>query len=416
MPRTKSGSLPTYRLYRRTGQAVVTINGRDYYLGPHGSAASKEKYNRLIAEWLESGQTAPPAADPDGRPKLSVNEVVLAYVKHARTYYKESPKERAKIALALRPLRRLYGRTEADKFGPLALQVVREDLLKPQKRVHRRKVQRDGATVIEERETEYKLARRTVNMRIDIVKRVFKWAVSKQLVAPSVYEGLRTVEGLRAGRSDAKETPPVKPVGNDAVTAVLPYLSRHVAGLIRLQQLTGARSGELCILRECDIDKSGPVWVYRPTRHKNQHRGQQRLVYLGPQAQGLLKDFFPADPTDFVFSPRRAREERYATLRANRKSKVQPSQVCRRKQNPKKQPGKRYKVKAYYHAVQKACKRARIEPWHPHQLRHAAATRLRKEFGVELARIILGHKTAFTTEIYAEVDRVQAVEVMGKVG
>jgi site-specific recombinase XerD len=49
-------------------------------------------------------------------------------------------------------------------------------------------------------------------------------------------------------------------------------------------------------------------------------------------------------------------------------------------------------------------------------LRHNAATNLRKEFGVELARIILGHATAFTTEIYAEADRMQAMEVIGKVG
>ena len=54
--------------------------------------------------------------------------------------------------------------------------------------------------------------------------------------------------------------------------------------------------------------------------------------------------------------------------------------------------------------------------WHPHQLRHNAGTNLRKEFGVEVARIILGHATAFTTEIYAEVDRKQAMEVIGKVG
>lgn len=32
MPRTKSGSLPTYHLHRRTGQAVVMIDGRDFYL------------------------------------------------------------------------------------------------------------------------------------------------------------------------------------------------------------------------------------------------------------------------------------------------------------------------------------------------------------------------------------------------
>jgi hypothetical protein len=104
VPRAKSGTLPTYRLYKRTGQVVVTINGRDIYHGPHGSAASKEKYNRRIAEWLEAGQTAPPPTAPAERPKLTVYEMVWAYVKYARTYYQASPLERSKTALVLRPL------------------------------------------------------------------------------------------------------------------------------------------------------------------------------------------------------------------------------------------------------------------------------------------------------------------------
>jgi len=54
--------------------------------------------------------------------------------------------------------------------------------------------------------------------------------------------------------------------------------------------------------------------------------------------------------------------------------------------------------------------------WHPHQLRHNAATELRKEFGIEAARIILGHRSAAITEVYAEKDEQQAVEAMMKVG
>ena len=60
--------------------------------------------------------------------------------------------------------------------------------------------------------------------------------------------------------------------------------------------------------------------------------------------------------------------------------------------------------------------KAGVPHWHPHQLRHNAATNLRREFGIELARIILGHATAFTTEIYAEADRQQAMEVVAKIG
>jgi len=54
--------------------------------------------------------------------------------------------------------------------------------------------------------------------------------------------------------------------------------------------------------------------------------------------------------------------------------------------------------------------------WHPHQLRHNAATYLRKEFGLEAARIILGHPSTAVTEIYAEKDEQQAVEAIMKIG
>ena len=55
MPRL-TGSFPRYRKHRASGQAVVTLNGRDFYLGPHGTNASRAYYDRLIAEWLIQGR------------------------------------------------------------------------------------------------------------------------------------------------------------------------------------------------------------------------------------------------------------------------------------------------------------------------------------------------------------------------
>ena len=54
--------------------------------------------------------------------------------------------------------------------------------------------------------------------------------------------------------------------------------------------------------------------------------------------------------------------------------------------------------------------------WHPHQLRHNAATFLRKEFGLETARIILGHRSSAITEVYAEMDQQKALEAIVRVG
>ena len=50
-------ALPKYRKHRSSGQAVVTLNGCDFYLGPHGTKASKLEYDRLIGEWFQNGRS-----------------------------------------------------------------------------------------------------------------------------------------------------------------------------------------------------------------------------------------------------------------------------------------------------------------------------------------------------------------------
>lgn len=64
----------------------------------------------------------------------------------------------------------------------------------------------------------------------------------------------------------------------------------------------------------------------------------------------------------------------------------------------------------------RGCVRASVPHWFPHQLRHNFATRVRKEYGIEVARILLGHRSAAITEVYAEVDRTKAMSVVAKIG
>ena len=93
------------------------------------------------------------------------------------------------------------------------------------------------------------LSRSVVNQRIGRIKRIFKWAVSEQLIPASVLVGLQSVTGLQAGRTDAREAEPVKPVQPDRVEAVLPFLRPQVVAMVKLQRLTGMRPGEVCRMR-----------------------------------------------------------------------------------------------------------------------------------------------------------------------
>jgi len=140
-------------------------------------------------------------------------------------------------------------------------------------------------------------------------------------------------------------------------------------------------------------------------------------VYLGPHAQQIIKPWLKTDLHAYLFSPAEARAWHQAQRAANRKTpKPKNGRARPHKAAPKRAPRERYRTREYDHAIQRACEKAGIPSWAPNQLRHAAATRIRKAYGIEAARIILGHASAVTSEIYAEIDREKAEEIMAKMG
>jgi integrase len=398
--RTRSQAVPTQipqtpslRHHRSSGRAVVTLNGRDVYLGNFGSAESRAEYDRVIGEWMINGRRLPVANG--GARDITVNEMLVAYLRHADSYYVkhgEPTREPEDIRYAVRPLRELYGHTLARDFGPLSLKTVRQRMIA------------QG------------WSRNVINQRLGKVKRAFKFAVSEELIPPSVFHGLSTVTGLRHGRSDVRDTEPVKPVPEAFIDAVKPFVSRAVSAMIELQRLTGMRPGEVIAMRTVDLDVSGKVWVYIPQSHKTEHHGRSRVIYLGPRAQDAVRPWLRTDLTAPLFQPREAEAERKVEMRTNRKTRVQPSQADRSKSRPKRQPGESYAVEGYRRAIARACGKASVPSWHPHRLRHNAATAIRREFGLDVARAVLGHSTADATLRYAEMDGAKASDAMLKLG
>jgi integrase len=261
-----------------------------------------------------------------------------------------------------------------------------------------------------------RLCRNVINQRVGRIVHVFKWAASEELVPVNVHLSLKTVSGLQKGRTDARESEPIRPVPDAFVDAIQPFVSRQIWAMVETQRLTGMRPGEVCLMRTCDLDMSGKVWVYTPADHKMLYRGRDRRVYIGPRAQTILKPWLKTDLTAYLFSPAEARAERFAAMRKKRKTPVQPSQRDRRKAGAKRRPGEHYTSRTYHHAIRNACTKADVSHWHPTQLRHNAGTRLRREFGLDTARAVLGHSTPVVTEVYAELDGTKAAEAMERVG
>jgi integrase len=94
------------------------------------------------------------------------------------------------------------------------------------------------------------------------------------------------------------------------VDAVLPFVSMQVRAMIELQLFSGARPGEVCAMRTCDLDTSGRVWIYRPGFHKTEHLGRRREIYLGPRAQEVLNPWLRLDTQAYLFQPIEAEDHR----------------------------------------------------------------------------------------------------------
>ncbi len=401
--------VPAYRLHRPTGQARVIIGGRHFYLGKHGSPESWEKYHRLIAERLAC--PSPLAASPVPACELTIIELIAAYWQFAEGYYVKDgrPTDHLHIVRrALGLLRQLYGQQLVTSFGPRCLQAIQQKLVQEEK------------------------ARTYINDVCAVVRRAFKWAVSQELIPVQVHQALATVPGLKKGRTAAREPAPVLPVSDEVLAATLPHLPPVVADMVQLQRLLGCRPGEICQLRPVDLDRSAQVWIYLPQSHKTEHYGKQRRIPFGPKAQVLLRPYLLRPAEAYCFSPAESRERRFAGMRAARKTRVQPSQRNRQKPLPRRRPRDKYGKDAYIRAIRRACDRAdhaahdaapdvaadtRIIPrWSPNQLRHAAATEIRRLFGLEAAQVILGHSKADVTQVYAERDFALAERVAQQIG
>jgi integrase len=355
--------IPSYRKHSTRNHAIVKIEGKVHYLGPYGSRESRDLYDELVAAHLER------RCDDD--PVLVV-EVLAKFWAHAKVRYRKSGKGRLGAAVNYRPVLRLvrqkYGNTPVRDFGPRKLQSIIDDMVAAD------------------------WSRGYIQSQLSKLKTAFKWAASKELIPFDVYNRLTTVNAPRYGETNARETPPVEPVEDALVAATIPWMPEPVGDMVRFQRFTGARPGEVCTIQPRDVDRSGDIWVYRVESHKTRHHGKHRRIFIGPQAQDVLRPYLLRPDCTFCFKPKWIRS------------------------------GNKYTTDTYRRAIHRACeRRCRDEKlplvkWSPNQLRHSAATAVRCAFGIETASSVLGHSGLKVTELYAEHDDRRAIEAAKRLG
>jgi integrase len=422
-------SLPSYRLHKQSGQGVVTLTDgtgqrRDVLLGKHGTAESRREYLRVLGEWEASGRRLPEMKQASARTDLSVNELLLAYWRHVETYYVKDGKptsEQDVTRQALRFVKECYGQALAKDFGPNALKAVRQRMIDhPILRKRKVKDLETGEVRTEEYLLRQGLARKVINKHVGRIKRMFGWAVEEELLPASVHAALLRVQGLRKGKGQGREKSAIKSVPQTWIEAVWPHLPVVIRAMVEVQRLTGARPHEVVEMLLLDIDRRGPVWEYRPARHKTQHLDRERIVFLGPRAQQVLQPWLPSSLEAWIFSPARSVALRNEKRHRERISPLTAARTYRRKARPKRVPRERYDVASYRRAIRRAIRRACLEAgipvWHPNQIRHARATEVRKLFGLEAAQAVLGHAELGVTQVYAEKDLETARRVVAEIG
>jgi integrase len=245
--------------------------------------------------------------------------------------------------------------------------------------------------------------------------RIFTWGVEEEYVESNIIHALQAVKELRKGEQGTFDNAPREEVADAIIRRTLPFMSPTVAAMVQLQRLTGMRPSEIYRMTVGDIDKTRKtgLWHYEPVSHKTEEHIGKKVIPLGKPEQELIAPYLIGKkPTEAVFSPRTAIQEWNIERRANRKTKISPSQQERDKKRAKNSAdniGEFYDKNSYRKAVENAIRKGnktlpegqKIPKWTPYQLRHSAGTEAEKTGGLDKAQALLGHKTANVTKRYA---------------
>lgn len=268
---------------------------------------------------------------------------------------------------AINELKTRHQSVKANEFSPEMLRTLQREL---------------GARVVQT--TGLRMARTTVNKYVKRIQGLFAYGRDVGLVKRDVYYSLLEVQPVKKGSTLARTPEKIKPMRLDQYRAAIAWTyskprvkqKRQLRAMIRFHRLTGARPGEIVILRQCDIRpvKGTDYFLWTPYQHKTRHHGQTREIQILKRAMRVIKPFLEAvKPSEHVFT---------------------------------------YDVHNYGRAVRYACRKMGVDQFTPNQLRHWGVTNDYNKHGLEVAADRAGHSTTRTTEeVYVEKNRKRSFDI-----
>jgi integrase len=235
------------------------------------------------------------------------------------------------------------------------------------------------------------------------------------MVQETTHRALKVVKSLPIGYPGTFDNDEREPVPDDVIRQTLPFMPPTLRAMVQLQRILGMRPNEIFKMRVGDIDQSrgNGLWYYVPGSYKTSRYVGKIIFPLGAPEQKLIAPYLIGKKMDgAIFSPRTAMAERNAERRANRKTKITPSQAARNAERAAKPSyyAEFYNRDSYRNAVEHAITKGnkvlpedqKIPHWTPYLLRHSAATDIEAEIGLDEAQAQLGHKTANMTRRYSK--------------
>ena len=371
---------------------------------------TNKAYRIFIAQWATIGDLA----DPHKKKSYFIDNLAKVFLRWAREAFGSS--DFGTYKTAIKTTLDIYSGTLVEEFGPQKLLTVQNRFVEIRWFIPKKPVEN-------EKQVEKRFSRGHVNKMTCFVRRMFEWGIPYEFVPPAIAGALKYVPSLREGQTTAPECPPREAVPDNVVDATLPHFLPIIADIVRVQRLTAMRPGEICSMTVGNIDRSGEIWVYRPTTHKNRWRGQSRVIALGKPEQEILdRRMVGKENDDYIFTRAEAMQERKAKKKASRKPRRTPSPMAWDKagaEKPKRQYRDSLTSEMYCKAVTNTIAAVNaqlpdgqkgIPHWTPYCLRHAAITEIIKTDGIDAARAVAGQESVNVTMIYNHADGLIAEE------
>ena len=357
---------PTLRKHQRN-RAFVRVKGKNIYLGKWDeqgpSIEALAKYERFKAQYLDD-QCFIPQSDPN------IVQLSQAYLEHCRQEYADYDTGEVSntyviIKRACDFLINMFGDYQAGDFGIKEFYSLVRDLERKQ------------------------LSISYLRSIVCYIKKMFKWAIEPGLIKPDQVKELELLTMPKPKKGGAKKVQPIQRVDRQTVSMTLPFMSKPVAQMVEIQLATGCRAEHVRHLRLCDIeylDNGEALWT--PCKDKSSHKRQRQAIPLSPKAQSIIQqashreDGSLAHGHEYLFRPSHASHARGKTSEL-------------------------YRDSSYRRAITRACEKAGIPPWTPHQVRKLVCHEIGNRWGTDGIRAVIGHADSRMADYYSP-DRCEA--------